>query len=346
MLETSARLLRLLSLLQSARDFTGADLAARLDVSTRTIRADVERLRSLGYPVVGARGGGGGYRLGAGARLPPLGRDDEEGGAATRGRRTATSGGAIAGVEEAALRALAKLEPLLPARLRRRVATLTGYTELVPYLEPPPQVAPELLSTLAGACRDHEGLRLDYENHEGAASRREVEPYRLVHSGRHWYLLAYDLGRDDWRTFRVDRLRLRTPNNPRFVPRELPSENIGAYVSERLITAARRHTATVTVHASAAYVAERINPFVGTVEAIGDDMCLLHTGAYSVESLAVHLGLLGVDFTVTGPPELVDHLGRLGARYAASIRAASVTTAASRPGPAPPTPSTTGPLRR
>jgi predicted DNA-binding transcriptional regulator YafY len=340
MLETSARLLRLLSLLQTPRDWTGAELAERLGVTGRTVRADIERLRTLGYPVVGTRGAVGGYRLGAGASLPPLLLDDEEAVAVTVGLRPA-AGGAIAGIEEASLRALAKLEQVLPARLRRRVSTLQAYTVPVPRDAGGPVVDPELLSTLAAACRDREGLRFDYDNHAGAASRRQVEPYRLVNWGRRWYLLAYDLGRDDWRTFRVNRIRLRSPNNPRFTPRELPTDDVAAYVSGRVSAAAWRHTAAVTVHAPAAVVADRINPAVGTVEPVDDRTCVLHTGADSVQTLAVHLGLLEQDFEVTGPPELVTYLRTLAARYAASVPGS-----AAPPGPVRRRPSRTGPARR
>jgi len=317
MLETSARLLRLLSLLQTPRDWTGSELAERLDVSTRTVRNDVERLRSLGYPVHATRGAVGGYRLGAGAALPPLLLDDEEAVAVTVGLRTAASG-SIAGVEETSLRALAKLEQVLPARLRRRVNALQTYTVPVPRDSLGPTVDAGVLTLLAAACRDHEGLRFDYRDHRGSATLRAVEPHRLVNWGRRWYLVAWDTGRGDWRTFRVDRIEPRTPNGPRFTPRELPEGDVAAYVSRRVSAAAWRYHARVTVHAPAASVAERISPAVGTVEAIDDR--ILATGADSIDTLAVHLGMLGTDFTVTEPPELVTHLRELSERYARATR--------------------------
>jgi len=319
MLETSARLLRLLSLLQTPRDWTGSELAERLDVSTRTVRNDVERLRSLGYPVHATRGAVGGYRLGAGAALPPLLLDDEEAVAVTVGLRTA-AGGSIAGVEETSLRALAKLEQVLPARLRRRVNALQTYTVPVPRDSPGPTVDAGVLTLLAAACRDHEGLRFDYRDHKGSATLRAVEPHRLVNWGRRWYLVAWDTGRGDWRTFRVDRIEPRTPNGPRFTPRELPEGDVAAYVSRRVSAAAWRYHARVTVHAPAASVAERISPAVGTVEAIDDHSCILATGADSIDTLAVYLGMLGTDFTVTEPPELVTHLRELSERYARATR--------------------------
>ncbi|MFI7701520.1 helix-turn-helix transcriptional regulator [Nonomuraea sp. NPDC049480] len=315
MLETSARLLRLLSLLQTSRDWTGAELAERLGVSGRTVRTDVERLRSLGYPVMATRGATGGYRLGAGAALPPLLLDDEEAVAVTVGLGTATNG-AIAGIEEASLRALTKLEQVLPSRLRRRVNTLQAY--MVPVSrdgDAGPSVDPSILTTLTAVCRDRERLRFDYHDHAGAATVRTVEPYRLVNWGRRWYLLAWDVERGDWRTFRVDRIRPRTPTGPRFTPRDLPDGDVAAYVSRRVSAAAWRYRVKVTVHAPADVVADRINPAVGTVERVDERTCVLHTGADTVETLGVYLGLLGADFDVTGPPELLAHLRRLADRY-------------------------------
>jgi predicted DNA-binding transcriptional regulator YafY len=315
MLETSARLLRLLSFLQAGRDWTGPELAGRLGVSTRTVRADVERLRTLGYPVHATRGAVGGYRLGAGAALPPLLLDDDEAIAVAVGLRAA-AGGAIAGIEETALRALAKLEQVLPARLRRRLGAVVAHTVAVPPDRPGPTVDPAVLSTLAGLCRDRERLRFDYRDHAGAASLRTVEPYKLVSWGRRWYLVAWDVDRRDWRTFRVDRVEPRTPTGPRFAPREPPGADLAAYVSRRVSAAAWRYHARVTVHAPASVIAERINPAAGTVEPVDGHTCVFATGADTIDTLAVYLGLLGVDFTVTGPPELVAHLQELSARYA------------------------------
>lgn len=313
MLETSARLLRLLSLLQTPRDWTGAELAERLSVSTRTVRNDVERLRNLGYPVHGTRGAVGGYRLGAGAALPPLLLDDEEAVAVAIGLRTA-AGGTITGVEETSLRALAKLEQVLPARLRHRVNTLQRYAIAVPRDDRSPRVDADTLSVLAAACRDHERLRFDYRSHDDSASRREVEPYRLVNWGRRWYLVAFDVERADWRTFRVDRLHPRPPTGPRFAPRELPEEAVDQ-VRRGVSSAAWRHRARVVVHVPAERLAERINAAIGTITPVDDTRCLLDTGADSIEALAVHLGLLGVDFTVTEPAELVELVRELAGRY-------------------------------
>ncbi|WP_405998570.1 helix-turn-helix transcriptional regulator [Streptomyces sp. NBC_00829] len=318
MLETSARLLRLLSLLQTAREWPGAELAERLGVSGRTVRNDIDRLRELGYPVDATRGPAGGYRLVAGTAMPPLLLDDEEAVAVTIALRTVAQG-ALSGTEETSLRALAKLEQVLPARLRRRVRTLQTYTVPVPPDRPQPALDADVLTTLTAACRDREVLRFDYRDHRGAATRRTAEPHRVVNWGRRWYLVAWDVARDDWRTFRVDRIEPRTPTGPRFTPRTLPNDgDVAAYVARNVSAAAWRHRARVRVHAPAEAVAERINPAVGVVEAVDESTCVLDTGADSLETLGVHLGMLGYDFDVTGPPELLGHLRELAARYGRS----------------------------
>ncbi|WP_328907607.1 WYL domain-containing protein [Streptomyces sp. NBC_00234] len=317
MLDTSARLLRLLSLLQTSRVWPGSELAERLEVSGRTVRNDIDRLRELGYPVDATRGATGGYRLVAGAAMPPLLLDDEEAVAVTIALRTAVQG-AVPGTEETSLQALAKLEQVLPPRLRRRVRALQAYTVAVPADRPAPAVSADVLTTLVSACRDRERLRFDYLNHAGSTTRRLVEPYRAVNWGRRWYLVAWDVERQDWRTFRIDRIEPRTPTGPRFSPRELPGGDAAAYVSLRVSSAAWRYHARVTVHAPATAVIERINPAVGTVEAVDADSCILITGADTVQTLAVYLGMLDFDFDVTEPAELVTHLRRLGDRYTRS----------------------------
>jgi predicted DNA-binding transcriptional regulator YafY len=318
MLETSARLLRLLALLQARLDWPGRDLAERLGVSERTVRRDVERLRELGYPVHARRGTDGGYRLGAGTAMPPLLLDNEEAVAVAVGLRTA-AGGTIAGIEETSVRALTKLEQVLPARLRYRVDALRAYTEPVPADRPGPTVHPAVLTTLATACRARERLRFDYQAHDGSSTVRAVEPYRVVSWGRRWYLVAWDVDRQDWRTFRVDRITPRTPTGPRFPPRDPPEGGAAAYVARGVSAAAWRYQARIIVHAPAEVVTNRINPAVGVVEAIDEHTSVLDTGADTVHTLAVHLGLLNIDFDVSEPPELVEHLRALAARYARAI---------------------------
>jgi predicted DNA-binding transcriptional regulator YafY len=318
MLQTSARLLRLLSLLQTPDDWTGPGLASRLGVTTRTIRNDIERLRSLGYPVHARPGAAGGYRLGAGASLPPLLLDDEEAVAVAVGLRTA-AGGSVTGIEESSLRALAKLEQVLPARLRRRVAALHGYT--VPIPGSAPSVDPAVLSTIAAACRDRERLRVDYTGHDGTSSYRVVEPHRLVHARGRWYLLAWDTGRRDWRTFRADRIQLRTPNGPRFAPRDPPDGGVVAHVLSGLGTATWRYRARVTVHAPADVIIGQVPPVI-TVEPRDDNSCVISVGSDTPHMLAAYLGMLDADFEISEPPELVEQVRVLAGRYRRALASA------------------------
>jgi len=318
MLETSARLLRLLSLLQARRDWTSAELAARLGVTTRTVRKDVDRLRGLGYPVDARPGVAGGYRLGTGGALPPLLLDDDEAVAVAVGLRTAASG-PVAGIEETSVRALAKLQQVLPARLRRRVSAFQSHALPVPSRGP--RVDPDVLTVIASACRDHERLRFDYRAHSGAASRRSVEPYRLVNDRSRWYLVAWDTGRDGWRTFRADRIEPRTPAGPRFTPRALPSDGeIAAQVARGVGEATWRYRARVIVHAPAARVRGRL-PVPMDVQSLGEDRCAFEPGSDDPETLALYLGMLGADFEIVDSPELVDALRGLTGRYQRAIDA-------------------------
>jgi predicted DNA-binding transcriptional regulator YafY len=319
-MDSSARLLRLLSLLQTPRDWTGGELAERLEVSTRTVRNDIERLRGLGYPVHATRGAIGGYRLEAGAAMPPLLLDDDEAIAVAVGLRTA-AGGAVGGIEETSLRALSKLEQVMPSRLRRKVNALQTFTVLVPRDERESTVDANVLTTLAAACRDHDRLRFTYHDRERTTTRREVEPYRLVSWGRRWYLVAWDLDRADWRTFRVDRLSIRLPLGQRFAPRPLPDDDVAAYVARGVAESAWRFRARVVVHASAEVMADRIGRWVGTIEPIDAGTCVVDLGADTVETLAVYLGMLGADFEVDRDTELAGQLGRLADRYRAAISA-------------------------
>jgi predicted DNA-binding transcriptional regulator YafY len=310
-LATSERLLRLLSLLQSRRDWPGPELAERLAVTTRTVRNDVERLRALGYRVDSATGPTGGYRLGVGAALPPLLLDDEEAVAVTVGLRAAAAG-TVTGIEETSLRALAKLERTLPNRLRQRVDALRAAT--VSATGRGPTVDAATLSAVAAAARDHERLRFDYLDHDGRATVREVEPHRLVYTGRRWYLVGWDTDRRDWRTFRADRVRPRTPTGPRFVPREPPGGDVVAHVLRGAGSRAWRHPARVRLHAPTEAMADRIPPAAGLLEPLDPDTCLLETGGESLANLAGFLISLDVPFTVLDPPELRDHLATVAAR--------------------------------
>jgi predicted DNA-binding transcriptional regulator YafY len=312
--DPAARLLRLLSLLQSRTDWPGPELADRLGVSTRTVRSDVERLRDLGYPVSATSGTAGGYRLGPGARLPPLVLDDEEAVAVAIGLRTAAAQ-TVGGIEETSLRALAKLEQVLPARLRPRVAALAAST--VPLPGNGPAVDVGVLATLATACRDRRRVRFDYRDHDGNATVRDAEPYRLVSTGQRWYLVAWDVGRDDWRTFRIDRLTPRTPFGPLFADRGLPAGDAIEFVTKGVASPLGPCRTVATVHAPAALVSERVPP-VARVEHLDDERCLLHIGAATPLTLAVYLAALGLPFTVTGPPELLEALRQVSRTCAAA----------------------------
>ncbi|MBA2381385.1 MAG: YafY family transcriptional regulator [Chloroflexi bacterium] len=314
---TSNRLLRLLSLLQTPRDWTGTDLAHRLEVSPRTIRNDIERLRALGYPVHATRGSVGGYRLEAGTSMPPLLLDDDEAVAVALGLRTATSG-AVTGIEETSLRALAKLEQVLPPRLRHQVNTLQRVTMHVARRRSGPTIDPSTLTALARLAREHFTVRFDYSDRRDAASHRRVEPARIVNAGQRWYLVAWDLDRQDWRTFRVDRMREGMAPGARFTPRDLTDADVEALVSRGVPPEARRHQARVVVQAPAVQIAERFGPWIGTVTPLDDVSCVLTTGAERLEDLAAYLGMLDVDFSVSEPPELVAQLRVLAARYAAA----------------------------
>src|SRR5690348_7834728 len=318
MLETSARLLRLLSLFQTRRDWTSAELAGRLGVTTRTIRNDIGRLRALGYPVEARPGVAGGYRLGPGSSLPPLLLDDEETVAVAVGLRTAANG-SVAGIEEASVRALAKLQQVLPSRLRHRVGAFAA--SALPAPSRGPRVDPDVLTLIASACRDQERLRFGYRSHAGTASRRSVEPYRLVNDRQRWYLVAWDMDRNAWRTFRVDRIEPRPPAGPRFTPRALPpDQEIAAQVARGAGEATWRYRAGVVVHAPADYVRDRM-PIPVEVESLGEDRCAFEPGSDHPEMLALYLGLLDADFEVTDSPELVDALAKLAGRYQRAIQA-------------------------
>jgi predicted DNA-binding transcriptional regulator YafY len=310
-LETSARLLRLLSLLQSRRDWTSAELADRLGASARTVRRDVERLRALGYPVDSTPGSAGGYRLGVGATLPPLLLDDDEAVAIAVGLRTAANG-TVAGIEEASLRALAKLEQVLPLRLRHRVGALHSATIRLAGADP--TVEADTLTVIATACRDHVRLRFAYRRGDAAASERRVEPHRLVHTGRRWYLAAWDLDRDDWRTFRVDRIEGVEATGHRFTPRERPDDDVVQELAWGVSTNVYRHRARLTLDLPAEAAALRITPTSGVIEPVDERTCVLHTGSNSLDEIALHVALIGCDFDVHEPPELADRVRLLADR--------------------------------
>ena len=310
MRETSARMLALLGLLQSRPDWSGAELAERLGVTDRTVRNDVTRLRGLGYPVDAGRGPGGRYRLGVGAKLPPLLLDEDEAVAVVVGLRAATG---IGGFEESGGRALTKLEQVLPDHLRQRLTALRRATSAGPVNTDSnvedPVVDAEVLNEIASAIRDHRGLRAFY-----AEDRCEIEPYHLVGWQRRWYLVGRDPATGTWAPYRVDWLRLRVPGGRRFTPLPFPGDLTAFVVREVARTGWAVH-ARIRVHAPAEDVLARINPAVGTVEAVSDTESVLVTGGDSLEVVAVWVGMLGLDFSVDEPAALRDHLRTLARRY-------------------------------
>ncbi len=320
MQKSSGRLLTMLGLLQSRSMWSGAELAERLEISGRTVRNDIERLRELDYPVKAVRGPGGYYRLGIGAKLPPLLLDDDEAVAVAVGLRAATG---VQGIEETSVRALAKLEAVLPHRLQLKVNAVRDAVQAGPENTgtnaPDPKVDAGLLMSIAGAIRDHEEVRFVYRDDE----RLQVEPYRLVSWQRRWYLVGRDASTDEWSTFRLDWMQLRIPGGRRFSPVDLPGGDFPAFVLRTTAFAGWHVHVRITVHAPAAEVLRRINPTVGIVEAIDDHTCVLVTGADTVETVAVYVGMLGLDFTVTEPPELIAHLTTVAERYARAVPAAS-----------------------
>ena len=311
MTETSSRLLQLLSLLQARRDWPGHELAERLGVDRRTIRRDVERLRGLGYPVDSVSGPAGGYSLRPGTAIPPLLLDDDEAIAIAVGLRTAARA-SVTGIEETAVRALVKLEQILPAQLRRRVAALGSATVTSPIAGP--TADPQHLTVIATACRDRECLRFAYRRRDGTESRRLVEPHSLVNLGRRWYLVAWDRDREDWRTFRIDRLSRPRPAARRFAPRALPTKDAASYVERSIAGAPNRFEARVTLHASAEQIAARFPFHAGRIERLDSETCSYRTGDDSLGWLALRIAMFGVDFDVHEPPELTEELEALAKR--------------------------------
>ncbi|MBB3086523.1 helix-turn-helix transcriptional regulator [Geodermatophilus sabuli] len=310
---TGNRTLRLLSLLQNRRHWAGAELAERLDVSLRTLRRDVDRLRDLGYPVEAQPGVDGGYRLAPGAVLPPLVLDDEEAVALVVGLQAAAQS-AIAGTAESSVRALTKVVQVLPPRLRRRADALRTVTEPASWRDGAAAVDPEVLTTVAQACRDTERLAFGYTAADGAPTEREVEPARLVSLGRRWYLVAYDLGRGDWRSFRLDRLTGPRPTGARFAPRRLPAEDAAAFV--RAGTGPR--ATPVAVEALVAAPADRVRARIGRWARVIEERpghSRVHLETDSLDWPAFALGSLGAEFTVVTPPELRELLGEWAGRF-------------------------------
>jgi predicted DNA-binding transcriptional regulator YafY len=311
--KTSARLLSLLSLLQARRDWPGALLAERLDISPRTVRRDVGRLRELGYSIVAFKGPDGGYRLDAGSELPPLLFDDDQ--AVALAVALQVAGIAGAGIEEAALRALNTVRQVLPARLRHRIDTLQFTAVERPSTRPSPQVDSVVLMTLSSTIHACEVLRFDYS----AGDRpRQAEPHHLVTWGGRWYLVAWDLDRVDWRVFRADRITPRIPTGPRFTPRELPGGDVAAFVANRFQGSDPSGGWPCRGEVILDLPAAEVSPYVydGLIEELGPDRCRLTLGSWSWAALAAGIGRFDADIEVVGPTELKSAFAQLARRYA------------------------------
>ena len=315
MLKTSARLLRLLWLLQSRRYWSGAELSERVEVDARTVRRDIDRLRELGYAVQASPGLGGGYQLKAGSSFPPLLLDDEEAIAVAVAVRAAAS--SIGKMEETAVGLLAKLDQLLPLRLRKRASALHSVTISLAR----PQTAPsiDVLTQIACSCRDHLKLRINYRDRAGNVTSREVEPLRLAHTGRLWYLVAWDTERKDWRTFRIDRVQRLASSGQQFVPRDFPGD-IAAYVSRSISQVPYRYRMRIKLKGSLAELAKRIPSWCGVLEVLDEETCSLSTAADSIEALAAQVVLTGADFEFLEAPEFVAELREIAARLERATR--------------------------
>lgn len=300
------RALRLLSLLQTGRLWAGAELAGRLGVTERTVRRDIDRLRDLGYPVNATPGTDGGYRLSAGASLPPLVFDDDEAVAVAVGLRAA-SGVAISGVDHAAVQALAKIEQVLPRRLRSRVSALDANVVSLRRAQGDQEIVdPSALIAIAAACRDHEEVHFHYPRPDGDDIRRWVEPHQLLSAGSRWYLIAWDLGREDWRTFRLDRLRDVELAGGRFAPRGIPGGDAAAYFSASVASLMPAVEALVVVRAPYAGVVEALSLVDHTPVEDAADSCILRLRATEVDSLLIAVAKLAIraSVRVVEPDEL------------------------------------------
>ncbi|MFB2599935.1 helix-turn-helix transcriptional regulator [Herbiconiux sp. P17] len=318
---TTSRLLTLLSLLQTRRDWPGAVLAGRLGISHRTVRRDVDRLREMGYRIEATMGPDGGYRLDAGSELPPLLFDDDQVVALAVALQAATVTGA--GIEEAAMRALTTVRQVMPSRLRHRLDAVefTALSGRADAASDP--VSPDVLVAVSTAVRAREVLRFDYASRHPADDTtprpaRRVEPRHLVTSNGRWYLVAWDLEHADWRIFRADRIAPRAPTGPRFASREVPGGDVAAFVAARFKGSDRSDRWPCVGKVVLDRPARDVLPFAGdgTVEDLGPDRCSLEAGSWSWIALAASFGRFDAPLEVVGPPELAEAFGTLATRYA------------------------------
>jgi predicted DNA-binding transcriptional regulator YafY len=314
MLPTSTRLLRLLSLLQSRRHWAGRDLSERLEIDQRTVRRDIDRLRELGYPVQAFSGHGGGYQLGAGSSVPPVLLTDDEAVAVAVALRAAA--GSVAKMEETSIGLLAKLDQVLPARLRKRASALHSVTITLPGRESAPAV--DVLTRIAAACRDNLKLKLSYKDRAGKPTMRNLEPMRLAHTGRRWYLVAWDLDREDWRTFRVDRVQQVAAVGLQFVPRKFPGD-IVAYVSRSIMYTAYTHRVRLKLKGAHDVLRKQVPPWCGQLEPLDEEHCSLNMGADSPEMLVTLMVMTGMDFELLDSHELKPQMRKVAERLARGL---------------------------
>lgn len=313
----------MLSLLQAQHLWAGPELAERLGVSARTLRRDIDRLRELGYPVQAAPGMDGGYRLAAGASLPPLALDDDEAVAIAVGLQGAT-GSAVASLAEPSLRALAKIAEVLPARLRRQVESLRAMTVTASWEENTAGPDAGILLTAAKACRADERLAMSYTAADGTRSERRIEPHRLVSLGRRWYLVAYDIDRSDWRSFRLDRVDAMSQNGRRFRQRELPSADAATFVRSNIRTARKKYDVGALLHCPADTARQRLGPRF-EIDELPGERCRLSMCTESLEWAALAIGTAAVEVSDVRPAELIDVLAEWSARFARATRNRAVS---------------------
>jgi len=314
MLSTSARLLRLLSLLQTRRHWPARELSDRLDIDERTVRRDIGRLRDLGYPVHASSGLGGGYSMRPGASMPPVLLEDDEAVAVALALRAAA--GSVGQMDEAALGVLAKIDQVMPARLRKRASGLHSITVSMPTKRDLPKA--NVLMQIAGACRDQEKLRLQYRDRADKPSTRHIEPLRLAHTGSVWYLVAWDLDRDDWRTFRVDRISSATATGAQFVPRKLP-QDVVTFVSQAISYSPFQYRVRLKIKGSAEELAKRIPSWTGVLEQLDGTSAVLSIGAPTVEALTSLMLFTGSEFEVLEPLDLLPELRKVAERLTRSL---------------------------
>jgi predicted DNA-binding transcriptional regulator YafY len=314
MLPTSTRLLRLLSLLQSRRHWSGRSLSERLEIDQRTVRRDVDRLRELGYPVQAFSGHGGGYQLGAGSSVPPVLLTDDEAVAVAVALRAAA--GSVAKMEETSIGLLAKLDQVLPARLRKRASALHSVTITLPGSDSAPAV--DVLTRIAACCRDNLRLKLSYKDRTGKGTARNLEPLRLAHTGRRWYLVAWDVDREDWRTFRVDRVQQVSAIGTQFVPRKFPGD-IAAYVSRSIKHTAYTFRMKLRIKGVHDVLSKQVPAWCGQLETLDGEHCSLSLGADSVEMLVTMLVMTRMEFEVLEPVDLLPELRKVTERLARAL---------------------------